>query len=190
MRDALQQFVYKIINPLIHCMIKIGITPNMVTTIGFLGNVAGACVLVYAGIHADTDPYKLIGWAGGIIFISSLFDMMDGQVARLGNMTSTWVSNRCSHYFCSTYRLINGKLCTCTCRRIGIGVQNRFYATPRARGFDKFRAINLWRHCYVCDKPTIRCHADSDCTYGLYRYLCKCHSFCPNRIQPPAINEK
>lgn len=90
MRDALQQFVYKIINPLIHCMIKIGITPNMVTTIGFLGNVAGACVLVYAGIHADTDPYKLIGWAGGIIFISSLFDMMDGQVARLGNMTSTF----------------------------------------------------------------------------------------------------
>ena len=34
MRDALQQFIYKVIDPLVHGMIKIGITPNMVTTIG------------------------------------------------------------------------------------------------------------------------------------------------------------
>lgn len=37
MRDALQQFIYKVIDPLVHGMIKIGITPNMVTTIGFRG---------------------------------------------------------------------------------------------------------------------------------------------------------
>lgn len=46
LRDKLQQFIYKVINPLIHGMIKIGITPNMVTTIGFLGNLAGACIFL------------------------------------------------------------------------------------------------------------------------------------------------
>ena len=35
-RDYLQQLIYKIINPLIHGMIKIGITPNFITTTGFI----------------------------------------------------------------------------------------------------------------------------------------------------------
>lgn len=90
-RDALQQLIYKIINPLIHGMIKVGITPNIVTTIGFLGNLAGAALLVYAGTLADMNAcYSLIGWAGAVIILSSLFDMMDGQVARIGNMASTF----------------------------------------------------------------------------------------------------
>ena len=38
-RDYLQQLIYKIINPLIHGMIKIGITPNFITTTGFILNV-------------------------------------------------------------------------------------------------------------------------------------------------------
>ena len=70
LRDSLQQLIYKIINPLVHGMIKIGITPNIVTTIGFLGNLAGACLLIYAGINQEVNHYNLIGWAGGIIFCS------------------------------------------------------------------------------------------------------------------------
>ena len=89
-RDWLQQTIYKIINPIVHGMIKIGITPNIVTTIGFLGNLAGACLLIYAGINQEVNHYNLIGWAGGIILCSSLFDMMDGQVARIGKMSSTF----------------------------------------------------------------------------------------------------
>ena len=90
MRDALQQLIYKIIQPLICGMIKVGITPNVVTTLGFLGNLAGAVLLVYAGTRHDVPPFSLIGWAGGIILCSSLFDMMDGQVARIGGMASTF----------------------------------------------------------------------------------------------------
>ena len=30
----------------------------------------------------------LFGWAGGVILFAGLFDMMDGRVARLGNMSS------------------------------------------------------------------------------------------------------
>ncbi len=45
-RDYLQQVIYKIINPLIHGMIKIGITPNFITTTGFILNVVAAGMFV------------------------------------------------------------------------------------------------------------------------------------------------
>ena len=89
-RDGLQQLIYKIISPLVHGMIRLGVTPNVVTTIGFIGNLIGAALLVYAGTQPEAAMYSLIGWAGGVILLSSLFDMMDGQVARIGGMVSTF----------------------------------------------------------------------------------------------------
>ena len=53
-RDYLQQVIYKIINPLIHGMIKIGITPNFITTTGFILNVVAAGMFVYAGMADKT----------------------------------------------------------------------------------------------------------------------------------------
>ena len=41
-RDFLQKVIYVLINPLIHGMIKIGITPNIVTSVGFIGNIVSA----------------------------------------------------------------------------------------------------------------------------------------------------
>ena len=38
-RDFIQKIIYYLINPLIRGMIKVGITPNIVTFIGFLGNM-------------------------------------------------------------------------------------------------------------------------------------------------------
>lgn len=91
MRDALQQLIYKVINPLVYGMIKIGITPNVVTTIGFLGNVLAAALMVYASTQETViDQFYWIAWSGATIIIFSLFDMLDGQVARLGGMTSTF----------------------------------------------------------------------------------------------------
>ncbi|WP_288717211.1 CDP-alcohol phosphatidyltransferase family protein [uncultured Duncaniella sp.] len=92
-RDSLQQGIYFIINPFVRFLIRIGVTPNMVTTIGLLGNIAAAAIFVYAGYSATpgTDMnYPLITWGGVVIILFSLFDMLDGQVARLGNMTSTF----------------------------------------------------------------------------------------------------
>lgn len=89
-RDYLQQVIYKIINPFIHGMIKIGITPNFITTTGFLLNVVAAGVLIYACIYAEHGDFSYLGWAGGIILFAGLFDMMDGRVARMGNMSSTF----------------------------------------------------------------------------------------------------
>lgn len=88
-RDYLQESIYKIINPVIHGMIKIGITPNMVTTIGFLGNVLATAMFILASEQATPEAdYAMIGWGGAILIFSGLFDMMDGRLARLGN-TST-----------------------------------------------------------------------------------------------------
>ena len=91
-RDSLQQGIYFVINPFVRFLIRIGVTPNMVTTVGLLGNIAAALIFVYAGYTATaTDmSYDLLTWGGVVIILFSLFDMLDGQVARLGNMTSTF----------------------------------------------------------------------------------------------------
>lgn len=90
-RDALQQGIYKVINPFVRLLIRMGVTPNMVTTIGLLGNIAAAVVFVIAGYKATREgavDYGLVTWAGALIIGFSLFDMLDGQVARLGDMVS------------------------------------------------------------------------------------------------------
>ena len=48
-RDFLQKVIYFIINPVIKGMIKIGITPNLVTTIGFVLNLVAAALLSWVG---------------------------------------------------------------------------------------------------------------------------------------------
>lgn len=93
-RDSLQQGIYVVINPFVRLLIKMGVTPNVVTTIGFLGNVAAAAVLVWTGwevmqSHGLEEPdYGMVTLAGALIIGFSLFDMLDGQVARLGGMVS------------------------------------------------------------------------------------------------------
>ena len=90
-RDGLQQGIYAVINPLVRLMIRLGVTPNMVTTIGLLGNLAAAAIIAYAGYDAQNSGnprFDLITWGGAVTILFSLFDMLDGQVARLGNMVS------------------------------------------------------------------------------------------------------
>ena len=88
-RVFLQKVIYWIINPLVKGMVHIGITPNFITTTGFVLNVAAAVLLVYASLN---HPHELsyLGWAGAIILFAGLFDMMDGRVARVGSMSSTF----------------------------------------------------------------------------------------------------
>lgn len=93
-RDGIQKGIYFIINPFVKFLIRIGVTPNMVTTIGLLGNLAAACIIAWAGYLAAIDPthlrFDLITWGGAVTILFSLFDMLDGQVARLGGMSSTF----------------------------------------------------------------------------------------------------
>lgn len=93
-RNSLQQGIYTVINPFVRLLIKMGVTPNMVTTIGLLGNIAAAGIVTYAGIlvmnGGEAPDYALLTMAGIFTIVFSLFDMLDGQVARLGNMASTY----------------------------------------------------------------------------------------------------
>lgn len=92
-RDSLQLGIYRVINPFVRLLIKMGVTPNVVTTIGFLGNLAAAVVIVVAGYGAARTgivDWSLVTWAGALIIGFSLFDMLDGQVARIGGMASTF----------------------------------------------------------------------------------------------------
>ena len=89
-RDGIQHFVYRVIDPAVRGAVKIGITPNVVTTLGMLGNAVGAAMLVYAALYSPADDYSLIGWSGIVIIISSIMDMVDGYMARTANMCTTF----------------------------------------------------------------------------------------------------
>ncbi|NDV60275.1 CDP-alcohol phosphatidyltransferase family protein [Bacteroides sp. 519] len=90
LRDLGQQFIYKIIDPFIKGMIKIGITPNFITTTGLVLNIVAAAVFMVGGYHGERGDFSYVGWGGFIILFAGLFDMIDGRLARVGNMSSTY----------------------------------------------------------------------------------------------------
>lgn len=95
-RDFLQKIIYSVIDPFIDLMIKLGLTPNAITAAGFVGNLFATwcfieAALAFAGISSvPRQPYILIGAGGAIILFAGLFDMMDGRMARRGDMSSTF----------------------------------------------------------------------------------------------------
>src|SRR5580693_7953032 len=89
-RTNLQSGIYKVIDPVVRVLIKLGLTPNVVTTIGFILNIGVAVVFILGAEEGNRGDLRYVGWAGGLILFAGLFDMLDGQVARLGNMKSTF----------------------------------------------------------------------------------------------------
>ncbi|HNP06319.1 MAG TPA: CDP-alcohol phosphatidyltransferase family protein [Cyclobacteriaceae bacterium] len=90
LRATLQLVIYKIINPVVKVFIKLGLTPNMVTTIGFLLNIVVAIIFILGAEDGNRGDLSYVGWAGAMILFAGIFDMLDGQVARLGNMSSKY----------------------------------------------------------------------------------------------------
>ena len=90
LRDKVQSTIYKGINPLVKGLIKVGFTPNLVTITGLVLNIGVAIIFIKGGEQGNRGELSYIGWAGALILFAGLFDMLDGQVARLGNMTSTF----------------------------------------------------------------------------------------------------
>jgi CDP-diacylglycerol--glycerol-3-phosphate 3-phosphatidyltransferase len=90
LRDNLQLGIYRVIDPFVKLLIKVGLTPNAVTTIGFILNIGVAVIFIIGAEEGNRGDLTYVGWAGGLILFAGLFDMLDGQVARLGNMKSTF----------------------------------------------------------------------------------------------------
>ena len=88
LRDKLQKMIYSVINPLVKGLIKIGFTPNLVTITGLVLNVGVAIIFIVGAEEGNRGDLSYVGWAGALILFAGLFDMLDGQVARLGNMSS------------------------------------------------------------------------------------------------------
>lgn len=87
-RDRLQLAIYKVINPFVKALIRIGLTPNAVTTIGLILNIGVAVIFVFGAEKSNRGDLSFVGWGGALVLFAGLFDMLDGQVARLGNMSS------------------------------------------------------------------------------------------------------
>lgn len=90
LKEQGQQLVYKSINPLISLLLKLGITPNMVTIIGLILNFLATIILIIGAEEGDRSDHSYIGWAGLVILIAGLFDMIDGRLARVGNMANPY----------------------------------------------------------------------------------------------------
>jgi CDP-diacylglycerol--glycerol-3-phosphate 3-phosphatidyltransferase len=88
-RDFAQQLIYKIINPVVYRLVKMGVTPNFVTATGLVINIIATIIFIY-GAHGERGNFSYVGWAGLVILFAGLFDMLDGQVARLGKMSSRY----------------------------------------------------------------------------------------------------
>lgn len=90
LRVKLQLGIYKIIDPFVRLLVKIGLTPNAVTVIGFILNIGVAAIFVIGAERSNRGDLSYVGWAGALILFAGLFDMLDGQVARLGKMSSSF----------------------------------------------------------------------------------------------------
>lgn len=91
-RDFAQKMIYLLINPLVKLLVKLGITPNIITSTGLVINILAAIVFIIGGETGEQGDLSYIGWGSGLILFAGLFDMLDGQVARLGNMASRFGS--------------------------------------------------------------------------------------------------
>ena len=89
-RDIIQQMIYKVINPVVRGLIKLGITPNFITGTGLFINIIATCIFIYGATHGERGDFSYVGWGGLVILFAGLFDMLDGQVARLGKMSSRY----------------------------------------------------------------------------------------------------
>ena len=151
LRDRIQKIIYTMINPLVKGLIKIGFTPNGITIIGLLLNIGVAYIFILGAEEGNRGDLSYLAWAGALILFAGLFDMLDGQVARLGNMSSTFgalfdsVLDRYSelimfmgicyylvshHYFLSSLfafiALIGSMMVSYTrARSEGLGIQNK-----------------------------------------------------------------
>lgn len=80
--DFLKAPMYWFTGPLVRWMIRVGIHPNAVTTMGFATTVA-------AGITFHLDHVRT---AGFLVLIGGLFDLLDGRVARESGLASKFGS--------------------------------------------------------------------------------------------------
>jgi CDP-diacylglycerol--glycerol-3-phosphate 3-phosphatidyltransferase len=74
--------VYRIIEPGTRWLVRHGVHPNLITTLGFVTTLASGFLF-----HLDH-----VRWAGFCILLGGLFDIFDGRVARVSGLASKFGS--------------------------------------------------------------------------------------------------
>jgi CDP-diacylglycerol--glycerol-3-phosphate 3-phosphatidyltransferase len=70
----------RLIGPLVQLFVRLHIRPNTITTVGTLVVLMSAVAFAFGHMH----------WAGFLLLLSGVFDMLDGQVARYGDTRTTF----------------------------------------------------------------------------------------------------
>src|SRR5207249_4897233 len=70
----------KLLDPPASALIRLHVRPNLITTVGTLVVIASATAFAVGSVR----------WGGFLLLFSGLFDMVDGRVARQGDMTTTF----------------------------------------------------------------------------------------------------
>ena len=90
LKSVLQKLVYGVFDPLVKVVRGIGITPNNITTFGFLINIAAAAYLVFPMFSGEIPTINRLFGFGWIVFAAGLMDMLDGRMARIFDLHSTY----------------------------------------------------------------------------------------------------
>jgi CDP-diacylglycerol--glycerol-3-phosphate 3-phosphatidyltransferase len=85
-----QPVVYKALNPFIGLLVRWRVQPNTITTVGLLINTLATVIFIWGAEYGQRNDHSFIGWAGVVILVAGLFDMIDGRLARVGKMASTF----------------------------------------------------------------------------------------------------
>ncbi|HAH58389.1 MAG: CDP-alcohol phosphatidyltransferase family protein [Lentimicrobium sp.] len=85
MWSIIKKNAYKAITPLVLLLNKTGITPNGITTIGLGLTLISTIVLIAGGEVGNRGDFRYVFWFGAITLFAGMFDMLDGQLARLTN---------------------------------------------------------------------------------------------------------
>ena len=83
LKELGQKTAYRVLQPLVSALVRLHVSPNAITTAGLVMNVAAAVVFVVGAEKGVRGDMTFIGWGGLVILVAGLFDMLDGQVARL-----------------------------------------------------------------------------------------------------------
>lgn len=78
--QAMKDGFVRLVEPLARMLMRRGVTPNTITTLGALVIVSAAVAFATGEVH----------WGGLLLLCSGIFDILDGQVARQGGRQTTF----------------------------------------------------------------------------------------------------
>jgi CDP-diacylglycerol--glycerol-3-phosphate 3-phosphatidyltransferase len=83
--SATKRNAYNALDPIINLLIKMRLTPNGITIIGFLITIVATVILIAGAELGTRGDTRYITWFGVILLLAGVFDMLDGQLARKTN---------------------------------------------------------------------------------------------------------